>query len=175
MLVDYYLQILHFDRRMPLNIDLGPLHIHLYARAVFFMWVTVAILVIGGIAVLVSRKRELIQKWTTWLLIAPVVGIPVWIGRAHRCVSRCVGGGRGDGVCAPGKAEQSRHVSVTGVSVLYPLAAWLRPSLLGLAPIVVLAAALPVGAQRRRRTWRQAHRIHRLSVRCGSVGPWPTW
>jgi phosphatidate cytidylyltransferase len=58
MLVDYYLQILHFDRRMPLNIDLGPLHIHLYARAVFFMWVTVAILVIGGIAVLVSRRRE---------------------------------------------------------------------------------------------------------------------
>jgi phosphatidate cytidylyltransferase len=44
MLVDYYLRILHFDRRMPLNIDLGPLHIHLYARAVFFMWVTVAIL-----------------------------------------------------------------------------------------------------------------------------------
>ena len=51
MLVDYYLQIVHFDRRMPLNIDLGPLHVHLHARAVFFMWVTIAILVIGGIAV----------------------------------------------------------------------------------------------------------------------------
>jgi len=75
ILVDYYLQILHFDRRMPLNIDLGPLHIHLYARAVFFMWVTVAILVVGGIAVFASRRRELIQKWTTWVLIAPVVAV----------------------------------------------------------------------------------------------------
>src|ERR1700741_4502417 len=86
MLVDYYLRILHLDRRMPLNIDLGPLHIHLYARAVFFMWVTVAILVIGGIAVFASRKRELIQKWITWLLIAPIVGIPVWIGRGPTAV-----------------------------------------------------------------------------------------
>jgi phosphatidate cytidylyltransferase len=35
-----------------------------------------------------------------------------------------------------------------GLAVLYPLAAWLRPSLLALAPIVVLACALPLGVQR---------------------------
>jgi len=29
------------------------------------------------------------------------------------------------------------------LGVLYPLAAWLRPSLLGLAPIIVLACSLP--------------------------------
>ena len=41
---------------------------------------TVAILAVAGIAVLVSRQPELVQKWRTWMLIAPVVGIPVWIG-----------------------------------------------------------------------------------------------
>src|SRR3981189_3699878 len=78
---DWYLRILPADRRMPLNFDLGPLHVHLYARSVFFMWVTVIILVIAGIAVLASRKRELIRRWTTWVMIAPAVGVPSWIGR----------------------------------------------------------------------------------------------
>ena len=31
---------------------------------VFFVWVTVVILVIAGIVVLASRRRELIQRWT---------------------------------------------------------------------------------------------------------------
>jgi phosphatidate cytidylyltransferase len=144
MLVDYYLRIVHFDRRMPLNFDLGPLHIHLYARAVFFMWVTVAVLVIGGIAVLVSRKRELIEKWTTWLLIAPIVGIPVWTGRGPTAALAAV-------LAVVAVLEYVRLVKLSRVdsgvllvlSVLYPLAAWLRPSLLGLAPIVVLACSLP--------------------------------
>lgn len=142
--VDYYLRIVHFDRRMPLNIDLGPLHIHLHARAVFFMWVTVAILVIGGVAVLVSRKRELIEKWTTWLLIAPVVGIPVWVGRGPTAVLAAA-------LAVVAVMEYVRLVKLSkvdtgvllGLAVLYPLAAWLRPSLLGLAPIVVLACSLP--------------------------------
>ena len=53
MIVDSYLRILHWDRRLPLNLDLGPLHIHLHSRSVFFMWVTVALLAITGVAVLV--------------------------------------------------------------------------------------------------------------------------
>src|SRR5260370_15345890 len=81
MLVDYYLRFLHLDRRMALDVDLGPLHIHLYGRSVFFMWVTVGILVIGGIAVFASRKPELIQKWRTWVVISLAVGIPIWIGQ----------------------------------------------------------------------------------------------
>ncbi|MCW2625094.1 MAG: phosphatidate cytidylyltransferase [Mycobacterium sp.] len=149
MLVDYYLRILHIDRRMPLNFDLGPLHIHLYARSVFFMWVTVVILVIGGIAVLASRRRELIQKWTTWVLIAPVVGSPIWIGRGTTAVLAAA-------LAVVAVMEYARLVKpsrvdtglLLGLAVLYPLAAWLRPSLLALAPIVVLACALPLGVQR---------------------------
>ncbi len=144
MIVDNYLSFLHLDRRMPLNIDLGPLHVHLYSRAVFFLWITVAILTLAGAAVLISRKPELIQKWRTWVLIAPAVGLPVWFGEATTAVlaatlavvavleyARLVGLGRAD----------------TGVlvafAVLYPLAAWLRPELLGFAPVVVLLCALP--------------------------------
>jgi phosphatidate cytidylyltransferase len=144
MLVDYYLQILHFDRRMPLDVDLGPIHVHLYSRAVFFMWVTVVLLVMGGIAVFASRKRELIQKWTTWVFIAPVIGIPVWIGRGATAAVATA-------IAIVAVLEYARLVKLTRIdtvallvlAVLYPLAAWLSPPLLGLAPVVVLACSLP--------------------------------
>jgi phosphatidate cytidylyltransferase len=48
MLVDYYLQILHYDRRVSLDVDLGPLHVHLDGRPVFLMWVTIAVLAGGS-------------------------------------------------------------------------------------------------------------------------------
>jgi len=143
-IVDSYLWFLHLDRRMSLDVDLGPLHIHLYGRAVFLMWVTVAILAAAGIAVLISRKPELIQKWRTWVLIAPVVGLPVWLGHGTTAAlaatlavvavieyARLVGLGRAD------------TFVLVALAVLYPLAAWLRPSLLALAPIVLLLCALP--------------------------------
>ena len=143
-IVDSYLWFLHLDRRMSLDVDLGPLHIHLYGRAVFLMWVTVAILAAAGIAVLISRKPELIQKWRTWVLIAPVVGLPVWLGHGTTAAlaatlavvavieyARLVGLGRAD------------TFVLVALAVLYPLAAWLRPSLLQLAPIVLLLCALP--------------------------------
>ncbi|HTQ22793.1 phosphatidate cytidylyltransferase [Mycobacterium sp.] len=144
MIVDWYLRILHFDRRMPLNIDLGPMHIHLYSRSVFFMWITVGLLVVGGIAVFASRKRELIQRWTSWAMIAPAVGIPIWLGHGTTAVLAAT-------LAVVAVAEYERLVKLgkvdfgmlLGLAVLYPLAAWLRPSLLSLAPIVVLACALP--------------------------------
>src|SRR5690348_9902271 len=83
---DWYLRILHLDRRMALDVDLGPLHVHFYGRSVFYMWVTVTILAIAGVAVLASRKRDLIMKWVTWVLIAAVVGIPFWIGKSATAI-----------------------------------------------------------------------------------------
>jgi len=144
MLIDYYLRILHWDRRLPLNLDLGPLHIHLYSRSVFFMWVTVALLAITGVAVLVSRKPELIKRWTSWMFIAPAFGIPIWLGRGPAAVLAAV-----LGVIAVAEYVRLAKLSrvdagvLLALAVLYPVAAWLRPSLLGLAPIVILACALP--------------------------------
>src|SRR5258708_40257331 len=136
MLVDYYLRILHIDRRMPLNFDLGPLHVHLCSRAVFFMWVTVGILVIGGIAVLASRRRELIRKWTTWVLIAPVVGIPIWIGRGTTSVLAAALAVEAV-VEYPrlGKLSRVDTGLLLGPAGMYPLAAWLHHPLLLPEPI----------------------------------------
>jgi phosphatidate cytidylyltransferase len=141
---DWYFQILHFDRRMALDVDLGPLHVHFYGRSVFYMWVTVTILAIAGVAVLASRKRELIMKWITWVLIALAFGIPFWIGKSATAVLAAA-------LAVVAVIEFARLVKIprldTGVllaiGVLYPFAAWLRPSLLAFAPIAVLACALP--------------------------------
>src|SRR5690349_6100774 len=143
-LIDHYLWFLHHDRRMPLDIDFGPLHVHMYSRAVFLMWVTVAILAVAGIAVLVSRKQELAQKWRTWVLIAPAVGIPVWLGHGTSAVLAAA-------LAVVAVIEYARLVKLgradtcvlVVLAVGYPLAAWLRPSLLQFAPIVVLLCAVP--------------------------------
>ena len=143
-LVDYYLRILHFGRNPALDFGLGSWHVHLHGRPVFLMWVTVAILALGGVAVLASRKRELIDKWASWMVIAPVFGIPIWMGRGPTAVVAAA-------VAVVAVIEYARLVSLRRwdvglllvLAVGYPLGAWLRPSLLELAPILVLACALP--------------------------------
>ncbi|SOX52795.1 phosphatidate cytidylyltransferase [Mycobacterium ahvazicum] len=143
-IVENYLSFVRRDRRMPLNVDLGPLHIHLYSRAVFLLWVTVAILALAGIVVLVSRKRELIQKWRTWALIAPAVGLPVWIGHGTTAALAAA-------LAVVAVTEYARLVRLrrldtyllVALAMLYPIAAWLRPSLLQLAPVVVLLCSAP--------------------------------
>ncbi|WP_319447181.1 MULTISPECIES: phosphatidate cytidylyltransferase [unclassified Mycobacterium] len=144
MLVDYYLRILHFDRRVSLDVDLGPVHVHLDGRPVFLMWVTVGILAVGGIAVIASRKRELIDKWASWMVIAPVFGIPIWMGKGPTAAVAAA-------VAVVAVVEYARLVKLSNLdaglllvlAVCYPLGAWLRPSLLELAPMLVLACALP--------------------------------
>ena len=53
----------------------------LTGRAVFLAATAVAILLLAGIGVALSRKAELRRRWTTWAIIIPAVGIPIWIGR----------------------------------------------------------------------------------------------
>ncbi len=144
-LVDAYLRLLHLDRRsMRLDLDVWFVHLHITGRGVFFFWVTLTILALAGVAVLISRKRELLTKWITWVMILPIVGIPIWIGRGPTAVLCVV-------LALIAIREYSRLVRLppvdTGVLYLlaigYPLAAWLQPSLLHLAPLIVLLCALP--------------------------------
>lgn len=144
-LLDAYLRILNLDRRsMRLDVDLGPLHVDITGRGVFFFWVTLGILALAGIAVLASRKRELVTKWVTWVMILPVVGIPIWIGRGPT-TALCVV------LALISIREYVRLVRLppadTAILYLlaigYPLAAWWRPSLLHLVPLLVLLCALP--------------------------------
>jgi len=136
--------ILIFDRTGRIDLDWGPLSLHLAGRAVFFLWVTLALLAISGFAVLVSRKRELITRWTTWALIVPVVGLPIWSGRGATAALAAV-------LAVLAVLEYARLARLARVDVAlllalaiaYPLLAWLAPGLLELAPLAALLCALP--------------------------------
>jgi hypothetical protein len=175
MLVDYYLRILHLDRRMPLNFDVGPVHVHLYARSVFFMWVTVVVLVVAGIAVLASRRRELIRRWTTWVMIAPVVGIPIWIGRGTTAVLAAA-------LAVVAVMEYARLVKLGKVDTyLLLLLAVLyrsRPGCTHRCCVLRRSSCWRVRCPRCSAVMSNmaagAPRSPR-SVRCGSAGPWRTW
>lgn len=140
-LLDLYLDLLNLDRSS-LRLDLGPLH--LTGRGVFLMWVTLGILTLAGVAVALSRKRELVQKWQTWALILPVVGIPIWVGRGPTALLAAV-------IAVVASLEYVRLVRLPRpertimllLAVGFPLAAWLSPGLLGLAPVIVLLCAVP--------------------------------
>lgn len=127
-----------------LDVDWGPVAIHLAGRAVFFFWVTVALLAVSGVAVAVSRKRELITRWTTWALIVPVVGLPIWSGRGGTAALAAV-----LGVLAVGEYARLAGLSrvdralLVALAVGYPLLAWLAPEWLALAPLAALLCALP--------------------------------
>ncbi|WP_221933728.1 phosphatidate cytidylyltransferase [Aeromicrobium piscarium] len=144
-LLDVYVGILNLDREsLSLDFDLGPISVDVSGRSVFFFWVTMTLLALSGIAVAISRKRELVQKWTTWVLIVPVVGLPIWFGRGPTAVLAIV-------LALVAVREYTKLVGLRpwdsailyALAVVYPLAAWQTPSLLALAPLVVLLCALP--------------------------------
>lgn len=129
---------------LTLDLDIGPLEIHAEGRAVFFMWVTVALLVLAGAAVLVSGAPELRRKWTTWVFVAPVVGIPIWLGpgpTALLAAALAVQAVRE--YAALVELPRPERLILLGLAVGYPTAAWLQPSWLALAPVVALLCALP--------------------------------
>ena len=73
-----------------LDVPLGPWRLHAEGRAVFFLWVVVGVLALAGIAVLLSGQAEFRRRWMTWALVAPVVGIQLWLGPGpRRCWPRC--------------------------------------------------------------------------------------
>ena len=133
-----------FDRRLGLDVDLGAIQIHLYGSSVFYLWLTVGILAIAGVAVAASRNPELIRRWATWVAIAVVVGVPLWLGNGATAVLTAA-------LSVVGVIEFARLVQLRradtavlmAVGVAFPLAAWLRPDLLANVPVVVLACALP--------------------------------
>jgi phosphatidate cytidylyltransferase len=144
-LVDFYLRVLNLDREsLRLDLEIGPVALHLTGRGVFFFWVTLTILLLAGVAVALSRRRELIDKWTTWALIVPVVGIPIWIGRGPTTALAVV-------LAVLAVLEYARLTRLRDIdrlvllvlAVLYPVLAWREPSALAIVPLVVLLCALP--------------------------------
>ncbi|HSK54260.1 MAG TPA: phosphatidate cytidylyltransferase [Jiangellales bacterium] len=127
-----------------LDFRLGPLHLVASGRAVFYLWVTVGLLVAGGIAVWLSGSAELRRRWSTWTLIAPAVGLPIWFGPGTTALLAAA-------LSAQAVREYSRLAGLPrtdtrlllAFAVVYPVATWVEPSLLALAPLGALACAVP--------------------------------
>lgn len=147
-LLDWYLQVLNLDRELGLTLNLGPLSIDTTGRGVFFFWVTVIVLGVSGLAVLISRKPELIRRWTTWVMILPVVGLPIWLGvptTALLAVALALVAVREYARMV--QLRRSDRLVLFAMAVAYPLLAWLHPPGLALVPLGVLLCALPAIVQ----------------------------
>ena len=116
----------------------------LTGRAVFLAVAAVAVLLVAGVGVAAYGKSELRRRWTTWAIIIPVVGIPIWAGRGTTALLAAVLSVQAVRELARLTRLPRAETALLGaLAVVYPLAAWLRPGLLGLAPLMVLVCALP--------------------------------
>jgi len=105
------------------------------------------VLALGGAGVLASRNAELIRRWRTWLVSAPLVAGCLWLGAPGAAVLAA-----GLGVIAAveyGRLARLRPADVTLVAVAavaLPLAAWQAPSELArlLAAAALAVAVVPV-------------------------------
>lgn len=128
--------------RDALVLDLGPLH--LTGRPVWFLAVTAVLLTAGGLAVALSGRAELRRRWTSWALIAPVVGIPLWLGPGPTAALAAVLAVQAVREFAPmADLPTGERRLLLGLAVVYPMAAWLQPALLDLAPLMALGCAVP--------------------------------
>jgi phosphatidate cytidylyltransferase len=100
----------------------------------------------GGVGVAISRRRELIQRWCTWAVTAPLVGGSLALGAPG-----AVGLAAGLGVVAAYEYARLVRLSridrgvLTAVLVAAPLLAWLAPGALGrLIPVAAVLGVLPV-------------------------------
>ena len=116
----------------------------LTGRAVFLAAAAVTILLLAGIGVGLSGKAELRRRWVTWAIIIPAVGIPIWMGRGTTALLAAL-----LGLQAVRELARLTHLPraetalLAILSVAYPLMAWLRPGVLGIAPLMVLVCAVP--------------------------------
>jgi phosphatidate cytidylyltransferase len=94
---------------------------------------------IGGAGVLVSRKRELIRRWTTWAVTAPLVGGAMLLGAPGRAALAV-----GLGIVASVEYGRLARLPRVDVGVIaagaasLAVAAWLAPG--DLARVAVLSA-----------------------------------
>lgn len=102
------------------------------------------VLVLGGVGVLASRNAELIRRWRTWLVSAPLVAGCLWLGAPGAAALAA-----GLGVIAAveyGRLARLRRADVALVAVAaiaVPLTAWRAPAdLVRVLAVAALAVAL---------------------------------
>jgi phosphatidate cytidylyltransferase len=95
----------------------------------------------GGVGVWVSRRRELIARWCTWAVTAPLVGGALYLG-APGAATLAAGVGV---VCAVEYGRLARlpvldRIVMAVVVAILPVCAWLLPALLPRILLMVVAA-----------------------------------
>jgi len=105
------------------------------------------VLALGGVAALASRNAEVIRKWRTWALSAPLVAGCLWLGAPGAAL---LAAGLGLVAAAEyGRLARLRPADswvVAGVAAVLPLVAWRAPGQLGrvFAGALLAVALVPV-------------------------------
>ena len=105
------------------------------------------VLTFGGIAALASRNAEVLRKWRTWMVSAPLVVGCLWLGAPGAALLAAV-----LGVTAAAeygrlaKLRPADTMAVAAVAAVLPLVAWRMPAELGraVAGALVAVALVPV-------------------------------
>ncbi len=105
------------------------------------------VLALGGVGALASRNEEVMRKWRTWMVSAPVAAGCLWLGAPGAALLAA-----GLGVIAAieyGRLVKLRiadSVLLAAIAVILPLVAWRMPAQLGhaLAAALLAAALVPV-------------------------------
>lgn len=130
--------------QLEIHTTLGGWHLDLDGRAVWLLVVSVVILALAAIPVFLSGKPELRRRWTTWALILPVIGIPMWLGPGPTAVLAALLALQAvREFAAMMRLPRAETVLLLVLAVAYPMAAWLDPDLLALVPLVALLCAVP--------------------------------
>ena len=105
------------------------------------------VLALGGVGALASRNAEVISKWRTWAVSAPLVAGSLWLGAPGAAL---LAAGLGvAGAVEYGRLARLRPadcVAVSMAAVVLPLVAWRTPGQLGraLAGALLAVALVPV-------------------------------
>ena len=133
---------------LSIDIAVGGWHLDLDGRAVFLFLLSAAILALAAIPVFASRRPELRRRWTTWALILPVLGIPLWLGPGPTtALAALLALQAVREYAAMIRLPRAETTMLLVLAVAYPLAAWLAPGLLALVPLIALLAAVPAIVQ----------------------------
>lgn len=105
--------------------------------------VAVVALALAGLAVLVTRDRDLRRRWLSWALITPAVALPLLAGPVGACVLAVALGvvAVGEYAALTRLARVDRWV-LTGLAVLAPVAAVNDAHLLSFAALAALGSAV---------------------------------
>jgi phosphatidate cytidylyltransferase len=105
------------------------------------------VLTLGGVGALASRNEEVIRKWRTWMVSAPLAAGCLWLGAPGAAL---LAAGLGvTGAIEYGRLARLRAADsavLAAVALILPVVAWRMPAELGraLAGALLVAALVPV-------------------------------